>query len=143
MTRRREAGNSVLALILLLAIAGGAGAWNYNKNVEAEDDVYRPFKGYTDQALADLAGAYEAQQKADQKAFDRITSRRVSARGKEYFDEQVREFERVQRAHSGKAEVKARMAESKTTLKLVKEEQRLRAGESDQLALFLKRLLTI
>ena len=42
MNRRREAGNSVLALLLLLVIAGGAGAWNYQKNVEAEDDVIVP-----------------------------------------------------------------------------------------------------
>jgi len=143
MKSRREAGNSVVALLLLLAIAAGAGAWNYNKNVEAEDDVYRPFKGYTDQALADLRGAYESRQTTDKQVFEKVTNRRVSAQGKEYFDQQIQEFERVQRVHAGKQEVKARMAESQTTLKLLKEEQGLRAGESDRVALFLKRLLTI
>ena len=80
MTRRREAGNGVLALLLLLALAAGAGAWNYNKNVEAEDDVYRPFKGYTDQALADLTEAYETRQSGDKKRFEQVSSRRVAAR---------------------------------------------------------------
>jgi hypothetical protein len=143
MKRRREAGYSVVALLLLLAIAAGAGAWNYKRNAEAEEDVYRPFQGYTDQALADLADAYEGRQKGDQKRFDQASTRRVAAEDKDYFDQQVREFERVQRAHAGKQEARARMAESKTTLKLLEEEQRLRASERDKLALFLKRLLTI
>lgn len=143
MSSRRKAGNSVVSLLLLLAVAAGAGAWNYRKNVEAEEDVYRPFAGYTDEALADLAEAYETRQKGDEKRFDRATSRRVSADGKAYFDQQVAEFERVQKAHAGKAEIQGRMAESKTTLKLLKEEQRLRASEADRMAVFLKRLLTI
>jgi len=143
MKRRREAGSSLVALLLLLAIAAGAGAWNYRRNIEAEDDVYRPFKGYTDEALADLAEAYETRKKSDKKHLDRASSRRISAQEKAYFDQQVREFERVQRAHASKQEVTARMAETNTTLKLLKEEQGLRASESDRLALFLKRLLTI
>lgn len=143
MTRRREAGNSVIALLLLLAIAAGAGAWNYRKNVESEDDVYRPFKGYTDEALADLTEAYEGQKKDDKKRLDRATNRRVSTQEKAFFDQQVREFERVQQAHAGKKEVRMRMAESQTTLKLLKEEQGYRASESDRIAVFLKRLLTI
>jgi len=143
MNRRREAGNSVVALLALLAILAGAGAWNYNKNVEAEEDVYRPFGGYTDQALADLAEAYETRQKSDKKSLQRASSRRVSAEEKAYFDQQVQEFERVQRAHASKGEVTARVAESKTTLKLLEEEQRLRANESDRVKVFLKRLLTI
>jgi hypothetical protein len=143
MKSRREAGNSVVALLLLLAIAAGAGAWNYNKNVEAEDDVYRPFRGYTDQALADLRNAYESRQTTDRQTFEKVSNRRVSAQGKAYFDEQVQEFERVQRAHAGKQDVKVRMAESRTTLKLLKEEQGFRAGEADRVALFFKRLLTI
>ena len=143
MKRRREAGSSLVALLLLLAIAAGAGAWNYNRNVAAEDDVYRPFKGYTDQALADLAEAYETRKKGDKKQLERASNRRVSAQGKAYFDQQVQEFERVQRAHASKQEVTVRMAETNTTLKLLKEEQRLRASESDRLALFLKRILTI
>lgn len=143
MNRRREAGNGLIALMLLLAVAAGAGAWNYNKNVEAEEDVYRPFQGYTDQALADLRDAYETRQTGDKQQLQRVTSRRVSVEGKAYFDQQIQEFERVQRAHAGKQEVQARMAESQTTLKLLKEEQGLRASESDRAALFLKRLLTI
>jgi hypothetical protein len=143
MTRRREAGSSVIALLLLLAVAAGAGTWNYRKNAAAEDDVYRPFKGYTEEAVADLTEAYEAQRKGDKQRFDRATSRRVSTQEKAYFDQQVREFERVQQAHAGKKEVRARMAESQTTLKLLKEEQGYRASEADRVALFLKRLLTI
>ena len=141
--RRREAGNSVVALLLLLVIAGGAGAWNYRRNLALEDDVYRPFRGYTDEALADLAEAYESRQDVDRQRFDAASSRRVNAQEKAYFDQQVREFERVQRAHAGKQEVRARMAESQTTLKLLDEERRLRANEGDRVALFLKRLLTI
>ena len=143
MMRRREAGNSLVALLLLLVLLGGAGAWNYRKNVEAEEEVYRPFRGYTDQALADLMGAYGARSEQDQKVWDAAAGRRVEAEGKAYFDEQVAEFGRVQRAHQGKREAGARMAESRTTIKLLEEEERLRADERDRLQLFLRRLLTI
>ncbi len=143
MTRRREVGSSVLALLLLLLVAAGAGAWNYRKNVAAEDEIFRPFEGYTDQALEDLTEAYETRQVEDKQRLEATRSRRVTAQSKAYFDEQVWEFERVQRVHVSKAKAMARMAESRTTLKLLEEEKRLRASGPHGIKLFLKRLLTI
>lgn len=143
MSQRRQAGNSVMVLLLILASAAVAGTWNYRQNVAAEDDAYRPFRGYTDEAIADLMAAYEGREDKDQARYDRAAARRVEARGKSYFDEQVAEFGRVQQAHAAKAQAGDALAESRTTRKLLEEEMHLRASESDRVKLFLKRLLTI
>ena len=93
--------------------------------------------------LVSLEQAWEVLPDSDKKRFESAAGRRIAARSQSYFDQQVREFERVQRAHAGKQELKAQMAENQTTLKLLKEERRYRAAEADKVALFFKRLLTL
>lgn len=143
MDARRESGAGILALLVLLAVAAAAGAWNYQQNLAAEQQVYRPFRGYSDADLAAYNTALEQQKSADSKHYEDITSRRAKAQRKAFFDQQVREFERVQQAGKAKQAARAQLAESTTTLKLIAEEQRLRAQERDRLKIFFKRLLTI
>lgn len=143
MTRRREAGSSVLALLLLLALAAGAGAWNYRRNLEIERAEYRPFRGYTDEAMEQLAAAYEGKQSRDSHRYERASQQRVRAEGKAYFDEQVREFERAQQVGAHKKALRGELAEAQTALKLLEQERRKREQERDRVKLFFKRLLTI
>lgn len=143
MRGRSEAGNGIVAVLLVLAILGGAGFWNYQRNLEAEKQVYRPFRTHTDEQLAQLSAAYESEKAGDAERYQNAAGRRATPDSKAYFDQQVREFERVQQAGETKKRLQAEVAESVTTLKLLSEEQRLRAAERDRVKLFFKRLLTI
>jgi hypothetical protein len=71
------------------------------------------------------------------------SGRRVDAQGKDYFQDQVNEFERVSRAHQRTNALRDELAATQATLKLLREEKQRRAQESDALKLFLKRVLTI
>jgi hypothetical protein len=141
--RRQEAGAGVVALLLLLVIAAGAGAWNYRRNVALEDHDYRPFRGYTDEAIEQLIDAYENQHENRSQRLDSATSRNVKIQGKGHYDEQLREFERVQRISENTRSLRDGLAESQTSLKLLREEAAKRAAERQKLGLFFKRLLTI
>jgi hypothetical protein len=130
-------------LLLLLALVAGLGTWNYHRNLEREAAEYRPFRGYTEEELEALAGAYEHKKGADSRRYEQAAARRVDARTKGYFDEQVQEFERAQRVGEARKVAQGELAESQATLKLIDKERRRRAQERDKLKLFLKRVLTI
>ena len=141
--RRLEAGSSVVPLLILLAILVGAGAWNYQRNAALEDNAYRPFRGYTDEAIKQLIDAYEGEHERTSKRFEAAAGRQVEVEGKAYFGDQVREFERVQRISKNKRGLRDEIAESQTSLKLLKEESSRRARERQKLKLFFERLLTV
>jgi hypothetical protein len=141
--RRREAGAGLPALLLLLVLVAGLGAWNYRRNLEREAAEYRPFRGYAEAELDALAEAYEQKKTTDTRRYEKAAARRVDARTKGYFDEQVREFERAQRVGEARKAAQEVLAESHTALELIEKEQRRRAQERDKLKLFLKRVLTL
>jgi hypothetical protein len=141
--RRLEAGGSVITLLLLLAILVGAGAWNYRRNAAVEEEDYRPFRGYTDEAIEQLIDAYEGQHERSSKRFEAAASRKVNVEGKAYFGEQVQEFERVQGISRNTRALRDGIAESQTSLKLLREEASKRARERQKLRLFFERLFTM
>ena len=144
MKTRRNAGRAGAGtLVLLLLVAGGGGAWNFQQNLAAEHDAYRPFRGYSEAELADLGSALEEQKDSDAARYERAADRRSEARHRAHFDQRLEEFERVQRDGARTRSMRAELAKSTTTLKLLAEEQRLRAAEADPVRLFFKRLLTI
>ena len=133
----------MITMLLLLAILVGAGAWNYRRNAAVEEDDYRPFRGYTDEAVEQLIDAYEGQHERSSKRFEAAASRKVKVEGKPYFGEQVQEFERVQRISRNTRTLRDGLAESQTSLKLLKEESSKRARERQKLRLFFERLFTV
>jgi hypothetical protein len=141
--RRSEAGAGVVTLLLLLAILVGAGAWNYRRNAAVEEDDYRPFRGYTDEAIEQLIDAYEGQHEQRSERFEAAANRNVKVQGKAYFGEQVQEFERVQRISKNTRALRDEIAESQTSLKLLREESSKRARERRKLRLFFERLFTV
>lgn len=143
MMDRRRAGGGGVTLLMLLALAAGAGAWNYQQNLAAEQAVHRPFQGYSDVDLDALAGALEARTKTQAEHYQVATSRRAAAGTKSYFDEQVAEFERVQRVGAAKTQAQRDLAGSRVTRKLLDDERRYRVKERERIKLFFKRLLTI
>ena len=141
--KRSEAGRSVIMPLLVLAILVGAGAWNYRRNAAVEEEDYRPFRGYTDEAIEQLIDAYEDQHERSSKRFEAAASRKVKVEGKAYFGEQVQEFERVQGISKNTRALRDGIAESQTSLKLLREEASKRARERQKLRLFFERLFTM
>ena len=132
MNARRSEGRAGLGtLVLLLLLIGGGGAWNYQKNMAAEQDVYRPFRSYTEADLADLSQALDQQKDSDSARYERAASQRAEARHRAHYDQRLEEFERVQQAGARTRSMRAELAKSTTTIKLVAEEQRLRSAEAD------------
>lgn len=129
-------------LFLLLLLVGGA-AFNYHRNLQAEAQEPRPYRGYTEQELSDLLGAYEGRKEGQSARYQAQASRRVEAKAKSYFDEQVREFERVQRAHRAKAQARDALAGTQVVVKQIRAEQAKREEERDKLMLFLRRAFTL
>lgn len=139
--RRRAGGAGFLALFLLLLVA--AGAWNYYRNLAAERAVQRPFQGYAEADLDALAGALRSRSKHQSERYEDAAGRRASPGTKLYFDEQVVEFERVQRVGESKKAAQRELAGSRVTLKLLEEERVYRARERDHVKVFFERLLTL
>ncbi len=139
--RRRAGGVGFLVLILLLAVA--AGAWNYHRNLAAEHAVHRPFQGYGEADLDALAGALRTRSEHQSERYEIATGRRAVPGTKRYFDEQVAEFERVQRVGASKKHAQRDLAGSRVTLKLLDEERVYRARERERVRVFFERLLRI
>jgi hypothetical protein len=129
MRRRSEAGNTLAALALLLVILVGAGGWNYWRNVQAEAREFRPYRGYTDEAIAKLTAAYEAQRDHDKGRWEKAARRGVAVKDEAFLGDQVNEFSRVQKISERKRAMRDEVAESQATLKLLQAEKRKRAQE--------------
>ena len=143
MTSGSKPGGALPMLLLLLAILCGGGAYNYQRNVALEKQEPRPYRGYTDEQLEQLAAAYEGEKAKDSQRYEKASSRRATAQGKAYFQDQVDEFERVQRAGAGRKAAQLELAESESQLKRLRAELSRRAGERDRFALHMRRLLTL
>ena len=109
----------------------------------AETAVHRPFQGHTDADLDALTGALRARSKTQAERYEVAASRRAVPGTKSYFDEQLAEFERVQRAGESKRQAQRELAGSRVTLKLLKDERVYRARERERVKIFFERLLTI
>jgi len=143
MHERAEIGNSVSSLLLLLALLVGGAAFNYHRNLEAEKGADRPYRGYSEQQLADMLGAYEGRKDRQSERYEATTSRRAEAQGRAYFDEQVREFERVQQVHKAKAAARDQLAGTQVVVKQIRAEQARRDSERDKFMLFLRRAFSV
>jgi hypothetical protein len=131
--RRREAGRVSGGALLLVAIGlAAAGAWNYHRNLAREEAsrAARPLAGYSTADLEALADAYRGQVEAGNARYERSRAGRASARERAYFDEQVQEFEKVQRESSRVRDASAALAEDEASLRAVESELAARRGAS-------------
>ena len=140
MDRRRSGGVGLLAVLLLLLLA--AGAWNFHRNLAAERAVHRPFRSYDVAELEALAGVLQSSSQAQADRYETAAHRRAVPGTKGYFDEQIAEFERVQRVGEAKRRAQRELAGSRVTLRLLEEERAHRVREEKPVAVFLARLLT-
>jgi hypothetical protein len=144
MERRREAGSAVKLVLLFVLVIAAAGAWNYRRNVALEEQQAkaRPLSGYSTEDLEALAEAYRQEIAAHESRYSAQKSQRAEARNRAYFDQQVKEFEKVQQQAGRVRDAGAEVAVREVDLKRVEEELRARGGVESDLDRHLRLLLT-
>ena len=143
--RRRKKGGGSLPLTVILLVAGTLGAWNYYRNLglETEQAGSRPFEGYSDSALVDLADAYgEQADTLERKYKASLETRRGVRDANGLIMEKISEFDRVQKIGSDIRVATSHVADSEARLREIRDEQAWRRNES-QWSLHLKRLTSI
>ncbi len=140
MARSGNKGGQLAALCLLLAILAGAGTWNYRRNVAAEESVPRPYRSYSDGDLEVLIAAYQGEIDGLKRRHAGRGDQRVRVREGGLIDDQVREFERVQRHGRAVRALGRQIAVREASLDVLRSEQRLREQQSDRLKLLFRRV---
>jgi hypothetical protein len=130
-------------LLVLLVLLVGGGAWNYRRNVERENREDRPMRGYAEADLEKLLAAYEQEQaRAARRAGATPRARTKEASG-QLVGENVREFERVQRASQRVRDANGDLAETELMVARIQQELQRRDQERDPMALLIRRVTTI
>jgi Tfp pilus assembly protein PilV len=145
MDRRRGQAGGVLVLVLIgiVGLAAAAG-WNYRRNLEAEQRAAasRPLHGYSTGDLEALADAYRQEIAAHAARYASQKSKRAEASDHAYFDEQVHEFENVQKHSSRVREAGAEVSVREAELARIEAELRARGGVESDLDRHLRLLFT-
>lgn len=146
MERKRQAGGTLMVVLVAIVAIAGAGGWNYRRNLEAEAqrNAARPMSGYSTSDLEALADAYRQELSVSKGRSKAGSQARVVAKDRAYFDEQVQEFEKVQKqtAAQRKAADAAAGSVGDVDLQRVEEELRARVGAESKLDHHLRLLLT-
>jgi hypothetical protein len=135
------AGGSLLLLLLLLGVLGGIGSWNYKRNVAAETEAPRPFRGYSDDQLEQLRDAYAGKVDELSGRYQKLSGRRATAAGGKSLGEAVQEFARVQRASQTTRGVGQQLSQEEASLRAIEAEQALRRRLGGATPSFWRRVL--
>ena len=140
MARKKKSGGSnTLLLLFLLGLLCGYGAWNYQRNVEAEAAMPRPYKGYSDAQLDQLLAAYEGQVEQLDRRYQAAAKSRAGVRDANLLGDAVDEFQRVQRSSRVVRELGSQVSQEQASLKAVREEKAVRARVGSGVTAFLRR----
>ncbi len=142
MAKWRKNRGSGGKLLLVLMIVGGLGAWNYQRNVEAESEVIRPYRAFSGADLAALEAAFRLELVTLDARYERVKGVKYKASDVGFGQAQVDEFERVQRASHARRELGYQAAEGQATLDAVVQERALRERQGPPWQIFLARTLT-
>ena len=110
--------------LILLAILCAAGGWNYHRNAVIDDAVPRPYRGYSDEELNQLASAYQAEVEVQMERYrNSAASNKVVVRDGGLLDDRIDEFERVQRLSKKRRERAYRVTENQILVEQLAQEQ--------------------
>jgi hypothetical protein len=142
--RSKRGGAQIAVLLLVLVGLVAGGAWNYRRNLEAERaaEAARPLSGYSTEDLEALAAAYRQEIQAYEARYASRRGQRAEARERSYFDQQVREFEKVQQAASRTRAAGGDLAEREAALRDVEAELAVRGPALGEWEIHLRRLTT-
>jgi hypothetical protein len=115
MGKSKEGLGAFQSVIVVLLMIGGAGAalgWNF-----AQQEEFRPFKGYDEAGLQDLVDVYGSKFEQVDARYQKIAGNRPDVKAKALLGESVGEFERIQgistRTRQAGREVSFAMADQK------------------------------
>jgi hypothetical protein len=131
--KKKKGGGGGFLLLVILVIAGGLGGWNYQRNLTLEDDNEgsRPFQGYSDTALVDLAEAYGEEADILDRKYQASLERRTGVRENNgLMMEKVAEFERVQKIGDSIRVATSKAADSEARVRQIRDEQAWRRNQN-------------
>jgi hypothetical protein len=137
MAKRKKGKRRSLLVLLTLLI--GYGAWNYQRNLEAESKLVRPYRSYSDEQLAQLIEAYAGQAGALEARYERQAKRRTGAREVGAIGEGIDQFAAVQRASRKTRELGAQLSQEEASVGAIRDEQAYRATTGAGVQAFLRR----
>jgi hypothetical protein len=135
-------GALIPLLVLFLLLVGG-GAWNYHRNLERESREDRPMRGYAEADLEKLLAAYQGEQHRLARRAEVTPRAHVKDASGQLVGENVRDFERVQRASRRVRDANGDLAESELMVQRIERELQFRDQERDPMALLIRRVTTI
>ncbi len=145
MAKQKKSSGSGLLLLVIVVIGAGLGGWNYNRNLQLEQTQLstRPFHGYSDDALVQLAAAYQEEADVLDRRYRASLETRGGVRDAEgLIMEKIGEFERVQKIGDSIRVATSKAAEREARVREIHDEQAWRRNEG-QVKLHLKRLTSI
>jgi hypothetical protein len=111
-------------ILILLVILCAAGGWNYHRNAVIDDAVPRPYGGYSDEELNQLASAYQVEVEVQMERYrNSAASNKVVVRDGGLLDDRIDEFERVQRLSKKRRERAYRVTENQILVEQLAQEQ--------------------
>ncbi len=145
MAKTKAKSGGGFLLLVIVGIAGALGAWNYQRNLalEEQESGSRPFEGYTDSALEELAEAYGEQADILERKYKASLERRNGVRETDgLIMEKIEEFDRVQKIGNSIRAATSMVADSEARLRQIRNEQAWRRNEG-QWMLHLERLTSL
>lgn len=133
----RSSNNRTLLLVLIGVLVGGGG-WNYNRNLKLEAAEPRAYRGYSMADLETLREAYKSEVDTHSARYRAAAGRTVTVGGDGSLENQVSEFERVQRIGRGKRAIAGEYAKNQVRLDEIDRELALRETEGTGFARILR-----
>jgi len=142
--QRRQAGGTLVVVLIAIAALATTGFWNYRRNLEVEQRSAseRPMHGYSTGDLEALANAYRQEIAGHSAAYASQKTKRVEPRDRVYFDEQVREFETAQNNSGRIRKAGAELSVREADLARIEEELQARSHSESDLERHLRLLVT-
>jgi len=132
----------MLPVVLLLGLIAG-GVYNYQRNLQAEAAVPRPYETYAQEDLEALLDAYEAENARIERQYEAARERLGRERQAGLLDQNIQAFEQAQRDASTSREIGIQLSMRMSATEEIEAELARREQEADRLRVHLKRLLTI
>jgi len=129
--------------LILLAILCAAGGWNYHRNAEIENAEVRPYRGYSDEELQQLIAAYREQVDVQMAHYRKnANTSPVQVQGGGLLDEQIDEFERVQRLGQKRKERAYKVTDNQILVEQLAKERLARERDRPIYKMIFRRLTT-
>ncbi len=129
--------------LILLAILCAAGGWNYHRNAVIEDAVPRPYRGYSDEELNQLASAYQVEVEIQMERYrNSAAANKVVVQDGGLLDDRIDEFERVQGLSKQRRESAYQVTENQILVEQLAQEQVTREKNRPIYKMILRRVTT-